>query len=126
MPQNIIHLRSLATGSVPTTASLGVGQFAINVPDGRVFLRKSGSAGDTIETVFTSNSNNSGNFRLTGSLNINGSISANSITGSLQGTSSYAVTASYALNGGGGGTNIDGGDPSSVYGGSTSIDAGPV
>ena len=126
MPQNIIHLRSLATGSIPTTASLGVGQFAMNVPDGRVFLRKSGSVSDTIESVFVSNSDNSGNFRLTGSLSVNGSISANSITSSLQGTSSYAVTASYALNGGGGGTNIDGGDPSSVYGGSTSIDAGPV
>ena len=126
MPQNIIHLRSLTTGSIPTTTSLGVGMFAMNVPDGRIFLRKSGSINDTIETVFVSNSDNSGNFRLSGSLSISGSISANNITASLQGTSSYAVTASYALNGGGGGTNIDGGDPSSIYGGSTPIDAGPV
>ena len=103
MPQNIIHLRSLATGSIPTTASLGVGQFAINVPDGRIFLRKSGSVSDTIETVFVSNSDNSGNFRLSGSLSISGSISANSIA-----------------------VNLDGGNPSSVYGGSTPIDAGPV
>ena len=124
MPQNIIHLRSLATGSIPTTISLGVGMFAINVPDGKIFLRKSGSVSDTIETVFVSNSDNSGSFRLTGSLNISGSISTNSITASLQGTASYAATASYALNGGG--VNIDGGTPSSIYGGSTPIDGGSV
>ena len=124
MPQNIIHLRSLTTGSIPTTISLGTGMFAINVPDGKIFLRKSGSVSDTIESVFVSNSDNSGSFRLTGSLNISGSIVANSITSSLQGTASYAATASYALNGGG--VNIDGGTPSSVYGGSTPIDGGPV
>ena len=124
MPQNIIHLRSLTTGSIPTTISLGTGMFAINVPDGKIFLRKSGSVSDTIESVFVSNSDNSGSFRLTGSLNISGSISANSITSSLQGTASYAATASYALNGGG--VNIDGGTPSSVYGGSTPIDGGSV
>ena len=124
MPQNIIHLRSLTTGSIPTTISLGTGMFAINVPDGKIFLRKSGSVSDTIETVFVSNSDNSGSFRLTGSLNISGSISTNSITASLQGTASYAATASYALNGGG--VNIDGGTPSSVYGGSTPMDGGSV
>ena len=124
MPQNIIHLRSLTTGSIPTTISLGTGMFAINVPDGKIFLRKSGSVSDTIESVFVSNSDNSGSFRLTGSLNISGSISTYSITASLQGTASYAATASYALNGGG--VNIDGGTPSSVYGGSTPIDGGPV
>ena len=124
MPQNIIHLRSLTTGSIPTTISLGTGMFAINVPDGKIFLRKSGSVSDTIESVFVSNSDNSGSFRLTGSLNISGSISTNSITASLQGTASYAATASYALNGGG--VNIDGGTPSSVYGGSTPIDGGSV
>ena len=124
MPQNIIHLRSLTTCSIPTTISLGTGMFAINVPDGKIFLRKSGSVSDTIESVFVSNSDNSGSFRLTGSLNISGSISTNSITASLQGTASYAATASYALNGGG--VNIDGGTPSSVYGGSTPIDGGSV
>ena len=48
MPDKIIHLRSLTPGSVPTTSSLDVGQFAINVPDGKVFVRRSGSGVDTI------------------------------------------------------------------------------
>jgi hypothetical protein len=79
MPDKIIHLRSLTPGSVPTTSSLGVGQIAINVPDGKAFLRQSGSQGDTIQSFVTTNStttgsiNISGSVTLTGSLNISGS-----------------------------------------------------
>ena len=68
----ILHKRSLTSGSIPTTASLAVGQLAINVPDGRIFLRKSGST-DTIESAITTNAPNSGSVSLTGSLSISGS-----------------------------------------------------
>jgi hypothetical protein len=86
MADKIIHLRSLTTGSIPTTSSFGTGQFAINVPDGRVFLRKSGSTEDKIISAITTDSNNignvslSGSFNLTGSLGISGGITASSIT----------------------------------------------
>ena len=73
MADKIIHLRSLTPDSVPTTSSLGVGQFAINVPDGKIFIRKSGSVSDTIETAITTNAQNSGSVYLTGSLDVSGS-----------------------------------------------------
>ena len=119
MPDKIIHLRSLTPGSVPTTSSIGVGEFAINVPDGKAFLRKSGSGVDTVETVLVTNSQNTGNLVLTGSLIVT------DVTSSLYGTASWALTASYALNAAGS-PNLDGGLPDSNYGGSTPINGGTV
>lgn len=115
MPDKIVHIRSLTAGSVPTTASFGVGEIAINVADGKAFLRQSGSIGNTVQSFVTTNSITSGSVTITGSIAVNGPISATSFTGSLFGTSSwavsssrattssYAITASYALNGGSGG-----------------------
>ena len=85
MADKIIHIRSLTSGSVPTTAQLGVGQIAINVPDGKAFLRQSGSQGDTIQSFVTTNSTT------TGSINISGSIT---ITGSLNQLGDYTHTGS--------------------------------
>ena len=70
---SILHKRSLTTGSVPTTSSLEAGQLAINVPDGRLFLRKSGSGVDQVVSAITTNASNSGSVSLTGSLSISGS-----------------------------------------------------
>lgn len=70
---NILLKRSLTSGSLPTTASLTEGELAMNVPDGRIFLRKSGSGTDTIESVITTGAKNSGNVQLTGSMSISGS-----------------------------------------------------
>jgi hypothetical protein len=80
MPDKIIHLRSNTTGSIPTTSSLGVGEIAINVPDGKMYIQKSGSAGRSIETVIVSNSTSSiGTLTLiSSSLIISGSLSVNS------------------------------------------------
>jgi hypothetical protein len=82
MPDKIIHLRSNTTGSIPTTSSLGVGEIAINVPDGKMYIQKSGSAGRSIETVIVSNSTSSiGTLTLiSSSLIISGSPSVNSGT----------------------------------------------
>lgn len=85
MPDKIIHIRSLTAGSTPTTTSLGVGQIAINVPDGKAFLRQSGSQGDTIQSFVTTNSTT------TGSINISGSVT---ITGSLNQLGDYTHTGS--------------------------------
>jgi len=62
--------RSLTSGSLPTTASLVQGELALNVPDGRIFLRKSGSGSDTIQSAITTGAQNSGSVSLTGSLSI--------------------------------------------------------
>jgi hypothetical protein len=62
--------RSLTPGSIPTTSSLQAGELAINVPDGRLFLRKSGSGSDTIQSAITTGAQNSGSVVLSGSLSI--------------------------------------------------------
>ena len=66
----ILQKRSLVAGTLPTTASLLVGEIGINVPDGRVFLRKSGSGSDTIQSAITTGAQNSGSVVLTGSLSL--------------------------------------------------------
>jgi len=74
MPNNIFHKRSLTPGSVPTTSSLNVGEIAINVPDGKIFVEKSGSTGQSVETVLVSNTTTDiGTLTLSGSLILSGS-----------------------------------------------------
>lgn len=88
----ILLKRSLSPGQIPTTESLFPGEIALNVPDGKAFLRKSGSDSDTIESFLTTNTSNSGSVQLTGSFSILGGI-----TGSVFGSSSYSTTASHAI-----------------------------
>ena len=79
MPDQILHKRSLITGSIPTTSSLNVGEIALNVPDGKIYLHKSGSTGQSIESVITSNSTSSiGTLIMSGSLILSGSSDVNS------------------------------------------------
>jgi len=68
---SILQKRSLVAGTLPTTASLLVGEIGVNVPDGRIFLRKSGST-DTIQSAITTGAQNSGSVVLSGSLNLYG------------------------------------------------------
>ena len=78
MAQIVKLKRSLVAGSKPTTSNLSEGELAINVNDGRVFLRKSGSAvGDSIKEFVTLDHQGT----LTGSLNISGSITASFFKG---------------------------------------------
>jgi hypothetical protein len=76
MADKILHKRSLASGSIPTTSSLEIGELAINVYDGKLFLHQSGS-NENIVTVGES--------------------------ASFATSASYALTASYIEGGGGGG-----------------------
>jgi len=48
MSNRILHKRNLVSGTVPTTASLFVGELAINVADGKLYIRQSGSLSDAI------------------------------------------------------------------------------
>jgi hypothetical protein len=78
MAQIVKLKRSLTGGSKPTTSNLSTGELAINVNDGRVFLRKSGSAvGDEVKEFVTLDHEGT----LTGSLNISGSITASYFVG---------------------------------------------
>ncbi len=79
MPDKILHKRSLTSGSIPTTSSLSAGELAINIPDGKIYILKSGSAGQSVESAITSNSTSSiGTLLLSGSLILSGSTSINS------------------------------------------------
>jgi len=78
MAQIVKLKRSLIGGSKPTTSNISAGELAINVNDGRVFLRKSGSAvGDNIKEFVTLDHEGT----LTGSLNISGSVTASYFVG---------------------------------------------
>jgi len=73
MAQIIKLKRSTTPGSKPTTSDLSIGELAINVDDGKVFLRRSGSQGDTVQELV-------GNV-YTGSLEISGSVTASYFVG---------------------------------------------
>lgn len=108
----ILLKRSFTTGSIPTTSSLSVGEIAINIPDGRLYVRQSGSLGNTIRSIPVLGVSNSGSLILTGSLTVTQGITG-SFSGSIQSSisSSYALTASYALNAAGGGGGSGAGFP---------------
>ena len=72
MAQIIKLKRSLAQGSKPTTSDLSAGELAINVYDGKVFLRKSGSV-DEVQEIITNN--------YSGSINLDGDITASFFKG---------------------------------------------
>lgn len=77
MADRILIKRNLTSNAVPTTASLELGELAINVADGKLFMRQSGSIGDIITTFNPFN-----NFIATGS-----------VTASVnQGTSVFLIT----------------------------------
>ena len=73
MAQIIKLKRSTVPGSVPTTGDLSIGELAVNVSDGKVFLRRSGSLGDTVQELV-------GNV-YSGSIDISGSVTASYFVG---------------------------------------------
>jgi putative ubiquitin-RnfH superfamily antitoxin RatB of RatAB toxin-antitoxin module len=76
MAQIIKFKRSTTAGAIPETGSLQYGEIAMNVTDGKVFFRKSGSV-DSIESVVTTNTSTA----IAGNLNISGSITASYFVG---------------------------------------------
>jgi hypothetical protein len=69
---SILLRRNLTSGNVPTTASLELGELAINTADGKIFLKKSGSAGESIQAAVTTNTTTTGSVGLLGDLLIIG------------------------------------------------------
>jgi hypothetical protein len=76
----IILKRNLVSGNVPTTASIALGELAINTADGKLFLKKSSSLGESIEAAVTTNTTTNGNVNLLGNLLI---IGRSSFSGSV-------------------------------------------
>jgi len=64
MAQSIILKRSALSGKVPTTASLEIGEIAINTYDGKLFLKKAGAV-ESIQTIITTDSVTTGSISLT-------------------------------------------------------------
>jgi hypothetical protein len=94
MSNKILHKRNLITGNIPTTASLDPGELAINVADGKLFLRQSGSIANQIVTVGLSSS-----FANTASYVENAqtaSYALQAVTASFATSASRAVTSSFA------------------------------
>ena len=77
---SILLRRNLTSGNVPTTASLELGELAVNTADGKIFLKKSGSAGESIEAAVTTNTTTTGSVSLLGDLLI---IGRSSFSGSV-------------------------------------------
>jgi hypothetical protein len=72
----------------------------MNVPDGRIFLRKSGSGSDTIQSAITTGAQNSGSVILTGSITLAGPGNLLEISGDLmEFTGSFKVSGSVSING---------------------------
>jgi len=111
MADKILHKRSNTVGSIPTTSSLNLGEIAINTNDGKIFIHKSSSAGESIQSALITDSTNTGSLTLLGSLILSGSLDINSgssldisanfidfdfdlfaLSGSLEVTGSVAVT----------------------------------
>lgn len=64
MGHTIILKRSAVSGKIPTTASLELGELAINTYDGKVFVRNSGSS-DGIKELIVTDTINTGSITLT-------------------------------------------------------------
>ena len=103
---SILLKRSGVAGSKPTTASLQVGEIALNTYDGRAFIHKSGSTESIVQLVVTGaevtgsinilGTGSFGQLEINGNANFDGAISASTITGSFKGDGSNitGVTAS--------------------------------
>ncbi len=64
MSQTIVLKRSALPGKVPDTASLNLGEIAINTYDGKLFIKRSGNV-DSIQSILTTDSTTTGSITLT-------------------------------------------------------------
>jgi len=76
MAQIIRLKRSSSPGSKPTINDIQTGEIAVNVYDGKAFLRKSGSVDEVVELVSTNTQTAIG-----GNVNISGSVTASYFSG---------------------------------------------
>ncbi len=96
MAQVIKLKRSAVVGKTPQTSSLELGELAVNTADGKIYLHRSSSSDDTIQSVLTTDATITGSLKLSGSQHISGSVEVmdninfeGDISGSLGSTSSF-------------------------------------
>ena len=102
MAQTIKLRRSAVAGNRPTTAQLDLGELAINTYDGKIYFEKSGSNGETIQEIFTTNTQNSGSLNTIGDVIITGSLSttgSNTLIGITSLTGALNVSGSETIKG---------------------------
>jgi len=85
MAQKILLKRSGVSGSIPTTASIDLGELALNTYDGKAFMHKSGSTDEVVEFVVAGSTTS-------GSISVTGNVTAAGFVGSGAGLT--GVTAS--------------------------------
>ena len=85
MAQKILLKRSGVSGSIPTTASIDLGELALNTYDGKAFMHKSGSTDEVVQFVVAGS-------RTSGSISLTGAVTASVFVGSGAGLT--GVTAS--------------------------------
>jgi hypothetical protein len=102
MAQTIKLRRSAVAGNRPTTAQLDLGELAINTVDGKIYFEKSGSNGESIQEIFTTNASNSGSLTTIGNVTITGSLSttgSNTLIGVTSLTGALNVSGSETIKG---------------------------
>jgi hypothetical protein len=102
MAQTIKLRRSAVAGNRPTTAQLDLGELAINTIDGKIYFEKSGSNGESIQEIFTTNATNSGSLTTIGDVTITGSLSttgSNTLIGVTSLTGALNISGSETIKG---------------------------
>jgi hypothetical protein len=77
MAQKILLKRSGVSGSIPTTASIDLGELALNTYDGKAFMHKSGSTDEVVQFVVAGS-------QTSGSISVTGNVTAAGFVGSGQ------------------------------------------
>ena len=85
MAQKILLKRSGVSGSIPTTASIDLGELALNTYDGKAFMHKSGSTDEVVQFIVAGS-------QTSGSISVTGNVTAAGFVGSGAGLT--GVTAS--------------------------------
>ena len=103
MAQVIKLKRSAVTGKTPQTSSLQLGELAVNTTDGKIYLHRSSSSDDSIQSVLTTDATITGSLKLSGSQHISGSVGVmdditfiGDMSSSLTSTSSFSRLISVA------------------------------
>src|SRR5210317_691551 len=96
MAQVIKLKRSAVAGKTPQTSSLQLGELAVNTTDGKIYLHRSSSSDDSIQSVLTTDATITGSLKLSGSQHLSGSLNVmddltygGNLTASLGSTSSF-------------------------------------
>ena len=96
MAQVIKLKRSAVAGKTPQTSSLELGELAVNTNDGKIYLHRSSSSDDSIQSVLTTDASITGSLKLSGSQHISGSTNVmddlsygGNLSASLGSTSSF-------------------------------------